>query len=160
MEVLKQGQGEPYSVEQEVAAIFLGTRGHLDPVPVPKTSAGSSEEFLDHAAAQRGRRSSPASARAGSSMTTARRSLADLVESFKSEFEAGDGSSVVDDSTDGSSKADSSKADSSKEDSSKEDSSERGLFVREVVGEVFGRVLLEDREVLLGRVVVGRELTG
>ncbi|MGH3912170.1 MAG: F0F1 ATP synthase subunit alpha, partial [Pseudonocardiaceae bacterium] len=34
IELLKQGQYEPMPVEEQVVSIFLGTRGHLDDVPV------------------------------------------------------------------------------------------------------------------------------
>jgi F-type H+-transporting ATPase subunit alpha len=34
VELLKQGQFSPYPVEEQVVSIFLGTRGHLDDVPV------------------------------------------------------------------------------------------------------------------------------
>ena len=47
MELLKQGQGEPYPVEEEVVGIFLGTRGHLDSVPVEDVARFESE-FLEH----------------------------------------------------------------------------------------------------------------
>ena len=47
MELLKQGQGEPYPVEEEVVGIFLGTRGHLDSVPVEDVSRFETE-FLEH----------------------------------------------------------------------------------------------------------------
>src|ERR671916_1375254 len=47
MELLKQGSGEPYPVEEEVVSIFLGTRGHLDSVPVEDVSRFETE-FLEH----------------------------------------------------------------------------------------------------------------
>ncbi|WP_373696077.1 F0F1 ATP synthase subunit alpha [Actinomycetospora aurantiaca] len=47
MELLKQGNGEPYPVEEEVVGIFLGTRGHLDSVPVEDVARFESE-FLEH----------------------------------------------------------------------------------------------------------------
>ncbi|MGP4020525.1 F0F1 ATP synthase subunit alpha [Saccharopolyspora sp. 5N708] len=47
MEVLKQGQGEPLPVEEEVVSLFLGTQGHLDSVPVSDVRRFESE-FLAH----------------------------------------------------------------------------------------------------------------
>ncbi len=35
VEVLKQGQYVPINVEEQVAMIFAGTKGYLDPLPVP-----------------------------------------------------------------------------------------------------------------------------
>ncbi len=47
VELLKQPQYSPLSVEQEVVAIFLGTKGHLDSVPVADV-ARFETEFLEH----------------------------------------------------------------------------------------------------------------
>ena len=49
VELLKQPQYSPLSVEQEVVAIFLGTKGHLDSVPVADV-ARFETEFLEHVA--------------------------------------------------------------------------------------------------------------
>jgi F-type H+-transporting ATPase subunit alpha len=46
VELLKQGQYQPYPVEREVVAIWLGTTGKLDRVPVPDVRRFESE-FLD-----------------------------------------------------------------------------------------------------------------
>ncbi|MGH3936590.1 MAG: F0F1 ATP synthase subunit alpha, partial [Pseudonocardiaceae bacterium] len=46
IELLKQGQYEPMPVEEQVASIFLGTRGHLDDVPVADVRRFASD-FLD-----------------------------------------------------------------------------------------------------------------
>ncbi|QGK71176.1 F0F1 ATP synthase subunit alpha [Allosaccharopolyspora coralli] len=43
MEVLKQGQGEPLPVEDEVVSLFLGTQGHLDSVPTEDVQRFESE---------------------------------------------------------------------------------------------------------------------
>src|SRR5437763_14156709 len=34
MEILKQGQGEPQPVENEVVSLYLGPKGHLDSIPL------------------------------------------------------------------------------------------------------------------------------
>src|ERR1700754_4744827 len=47
VELLKQPQYQPLSVEEQVVAIFLGTRGHLDSVPVEDVKRFEAE-FLDH----------------------------------------------------------------------------------------------------------------
>ncbi|MGH3941237.1 MAG: F0F1 ATP synthase subunit alpha [Pseudonocardiaceae bacterium] len=47
IELLKQGQYEPMPVEEQVVSIFLGTRGHLDEVPVVDVRRFASD-FLDH----------------------------------------------------------------------------------------------------------------
>ncbi|MGH3933226.1 MAG: F0F1 ATP synthase subunit alpha [Pseudonocardiaceae bacterium] len=46
IELLKQGQYEPMPVEEQVVSIFLGTRGHLDEVPVADVRRFASD-FLD-----------------------------------------------------------------------------------------------------------------
>ena len=47
VELLKQPQYTPYSVEDQVVAIFLGTKGHLDSVPVEDV-ARFEREVLEH----------------------------------------------------------------------------------------------------------------
>jgi F-type H+/Na+-transporting ATPase subunit alpha len=47
VELLKQPQYRPLSVEEQVVSIFLGTQGHLDSVPVEDVSRFETE-FLDH----------------------------------------------------------------------------------------------------------------
>src|ERR687895_269677 len=47
VELLKQAQYQPFPVDEQVVSIFLGTRGHLDSVPVPDVRRFESE-FLDH----------------------------------------------------------------------------------------------------------------
>jgi F-type H+-transporting ATPase subunit alpha len=47
VELLKQGQYQPYPVEREVVSIWLGTTGKLDRVPVPEVRRFESE-FLDY----------------------------------------------------------------------------------------------------------------
>nr|WP_280173879.1 F0F1 ATP synthase subunit alpha [Geodermatophilus obscurus] len=53
VELLKQGQYQPYPVEREVVSIWLGTTGKLDKVPVPEVRRFESE-FLDHVARNHG----------------------------------------------------------------------------------------------------------
>jgi F-type H+/Na+-transporting ATPase subunit alpha len=47
VELLKQPQNSPMPVEEQVVAIFLGTRGHLDSVPVEDVQKFE-QEFLEH----------------------------------------------------------------------------------------------------------------
>jgi F-type H+-transporting ATPase subunit alpha len=47
VELLKQPQNSPMPVEEQVVAIFLGTRGHLDTVPVEDVQKFE-REFLEH----------------------------------------------------------------------------------------------------------------
>lgn len=47
MELLKQGQYEPYPAENQVVSIWAGTRGHLDDVPVEDVLRFESE-LIDH----------------------------------------------------------------------------------------------------------------
>lgn len=48
VEILKQGQYQPMNVEDQIAVIYAGTQGYLDPVPVPQAQRYESEllEFL------------------------------------------------------------------------------------------------------------------
>jgi F-type H+-transporting ATPase subunit alpha len=48
VELLKQPQYTPYPVEEQVVAIYLGTKGHLDSVPIPDVSRFETE-FMDYA---------------------------------------------------------------------------------------------------------------
>lgn len=47
MEVLKQAEGRPYPVEEEVVSLFLGTQGHLDSIALEDVGRFESE-FLAH----------------------------------------------------------------------------------------------------------------
>jgi F-type H+-transporting ATPase subunit alpha len=47
VEILKQGQYQPYPVEREVVSLWLGTTGKLDRVPVPEVRRFESE-FLEY----------------------------------------------------------------------------------------------------------------
>jgi F-type H+-transporting ATPase subunit alpha len=53
VELLKQGQYQPYPVEREVVAIWLGTTGKMDRVPVPDVRRFEAE-FLDFVARNHG----------------------------------------------------------------------------------------------------------
>jgi len=53
VELLKQGQYQPYPVEREVVSLWLGTTGRLDKVPVAEVRRFESE-FLDHIARNHG----------------------------------------------------------------------------------------------------------
>ncbi|AEA23918.1 F0F1 ATP synthase subunit alpha [Pseudonocardia benzenivorans] len=93
VELLKQAQYSPFSVEDEVVAIWLGTSGQLDSVPVADVGRFESE-FLahvhrNHAAAideivETGKLSDENVER-----------LQGIVDAFKRDFTASDGSSVV-----------------------------------------------------------------
>jgi F-type H+-transporting ATPase subunit alpha len=93
VELLKQAQYQPFPVEEQVVSIFLGTRGHLDSVPVADVRRFESD-FLDHV-----RRNHDGIF--GEIRDTGKLSdeladrIADVVKGFKPEFTATDGSSVV-----------------------------------------------------------------
>jgi F-type H+/Na+-transporting ATPase subunit alpha len=98
VELLKQPQYTPYPVEDQVIAIFLGTGGHLDSVPVEDVARfesellehikGSHSEILDDI---RESKKFP---------EEAQDKVSDLINEFKKGFSTTDGSSVaVDDKT-------------------------------------------------------------
>jgi F-type H+-transporting ATPase subunit alpha len=93
VELLKQPQYSPMSVEDQVVAIFLGTKGHLDSVPVADVSRFEAE-FIEHLKAS------------GSSVLTEihdtqklseglEATLESAIADFKRGFATTDGSSVV-----------------------------------------------------------------
>jgi F-type H+-transporting ATPase subunit alpha len=98
VELLKQPQYSPLSVEEQVVAIFLGTKGHLDSVPVEDVQRFEAE-FLEHIKAShedvysdiRETKKLP---------EEAEEKLTGLVNDFKKGFSATDGSSVVVDEAD------------------------------------------------------------
>jgi F-type H+-transporting ATPase subunit alpha len=93
VEVLKQGQYTPYPVEEEVVAIFLGTQGHLDSVPVEDVGRFESE-FLEHL--RRDEEGVLAEIRDTGEMSDDNSERLDqAVNEFKKQFSASDGSSVV-----------------------------------------------------------------
>jgi F-type H+/Na+-transporting ATPase subunit alpha len=93
VELLKQAQYQPYPVEEQVISIFLGTRGHLDSVPVGDVHRFESE-FLDHV--RRNHEGIFGEIRdTGKLSDELAERIADVVKGFKQEFTASDGSSVV-----------------------------------------------------------------
>jgi F-type H+-transporting ATPase subunit alpha len=95
VELLKQPQYQPLSVEEQVVAVFLGTKGHLDSVPVEDVGRFETE-FLDHLRASDDgilkeiRESQKLSDELDEKLTGA-------INQFKKGFAASDGSSVVPD---------------------------------------------------------------
>ncbi|HYO04871.1 MAG TPA: F0F1 ATP synthase subunit alpha [Mycobacterium sp.] len=93
VELLKQPQYSPLSVEEQVVAIFLGTKGHLDSVPVEDVQRFETD-FLEHVKAShdavfKGIRESK------KLPEDAEEALVKIVNDFKKGFAATDGSSVV-----------------------------------------------------------------
>ncbi|MGY1693311.1 F0F1 ATP synthase subunit alpha [Geodermatophilus sp. SYSU D00814] len=95
VELLKQGQYQPYPVEREVVSLWLGTTGKLDRIPVSDVRRFESE-FLDHIA-----RAEPG---VYDEIRTSRvlgddavNSLERAVNSFYGQFTTSDGSSLDDD---------------------------------------------------------------
>ena len=93
VELLKQPQNSPMPVEEQVVAIFLGTKGHLDSVPVADVSRFESE-LLEHVQASHEeilddiRESKKLSDETSDKLT-------DAINEFKKAFATTDGSSVV-----------------------------------------------------------------
>jgi F-type H+-transporting ATPase subunit alpha len=93
VELLKQPQYTPYSVEDQVVAIFLGTKGHLDSVPVEDVSRFETE-VLEHVKASH--EDILKEIRETKKLSEdAEQKLADVINEFKKGFAATDGSSVV-----------------------------------------------------------------
>ncbi|GAA1303581.1 F0F1 ATP synthase subunit alpha [Pseudonocardia xinjiangensis] len=93
VELLKQGQYQPQPVEEQVVSIFLGTRGHLDSVPVGDIRRFESE-FLDHV--RRNQEGILGEIRdTGKLSDELADRIAGVVKEFKENFTASDGSSVV-----------------------------------------------------------------
>jgi F-type H+-transporting ATPase subunit alpha len=95
VELLKQPQNQPVPVEEQVVAIFLGTGGHLDSVPVEDVRRFETE-FLDHLRASADGilseiRESQKLAEEGENKLT------EAVNEFKKGFAATGGGSVVPD---------------------------------------------------------------
>ncbi|MBU8818712.1 F0F1 ATP synthase subunit alpha [Mycolicibacterium goodii] len=93
VELLKQPQYSPLAVEEQVVAIFLGTQGHLDSVPVEDVQRFEAE-LLEHVKASHSdildgiRESKKLS-------EEAEEKLVSVINEFKKGFSASDGSSVV-----------------------------------------------------------------
>jgi F-type H+-transporting ATPase subunit alpha len=95
VELLKQAQYSPMAVEDQVVAIFLGTQGHLDSVPVEDVSRFETE-FLDHLRASDDGilKEIRESQKLGDELDD---KLTGAINHFKKGFAATDGSSVVPD---------------------------------------------------------------
>jgi F-type H+/Na+-transporting ATPase subunit alpha len=93
VEVLKQPQSSPYPVEEQVVAIYLGTGGHLDSVPVADVIRFE-DEFLSHLKARHASVLTTIAATKDFSDETGA-TLDAAVAEFKRGFAASDGSSVV-----------------------------------------------------------------
>jgi F-type H+-transporting ATPase subunit alpha len=91
-ELLKQGLHEPLPVEEQVVAIFLGTRGHLDDVPADDVRKFESE-FLDNVRRHHsGILDTIRESKQFSDDTE--QQVVDAVKAFKKEFTTSDGSSL------------------------------------------------------------------
>jgi F-type H+/Na+-transporting ATPase subunit alpha len=95
VELLKQPQHQPMPVEEQVVSIFLGTRGHLDSVPVEDVRRFETE-FLDHMRAAHDdllkeiRETKQLSEETEDTLT-------DVINQFKKGFATSDGSPAVPD---------------------------------------------------------------
>ena len=93
VELLKQPQYSPLAVEEEVVAIFLGTKGHLDSVPVADVARFESE-LLEHVkVSNQGLLDDIRDSKKLSEDAEVR--LLEIIADFKRGFAASDGSSVV-----------------------------------------------------------------
>ena len=95
VELLKQPQNSPMPVEEQVVAIFLGTRGHLDSVPVEDVQKFELE-FLEHVKASHEAILKDIQESKKLPDETADK-LENAVNEFKKGFATTDGSSVVPD---------------------------------------------------------------
>src|SRR3712207_1386627 len=99
VELLKQGQYQPYPVEREVVSLWLGTTGKLDRIPVSDVRRFESE-FLDHIArAEPGVYDEIRTSRALGDDAVS--SLDRAVSGFYRQFTPSDGSSLTDEDDDG-----------------------------------------------------------
>jgi F-type H+/Na+-transporting ATPase subunit alpha len=95
VELLKQPQHQPMPVEEQVVSIFLGTKGHLDSVPVEDVRRFETE-FLDHMrAAHEDILKEIRETKQLSEETEDK--LTDVINQFKKGFATSDGSSAVPD---------------------------------------------------------------
>jgi F-type H+/Na+-transporting ATPase subunit alpha len=96
VELLKQPQHQPMPVEEQVVAIFLGTKGHLDSIPVEDVRRFETE-FLDHMRASH--TEILKEIRETKQLTEeTEEKLAAIIDQFKRGFATSDGSSAVPDS--------------------------------------------------------------
>ena len=91
-ELLKQGLHEPVPVEEQVVAIFLGTRGHLDDVPVHDVRKFESEFLANVRRHHSGILDTIRESKQFDDDTE--QQVVDAVEAFKKEFTTSDGSSL------------------------------------------------------------------
>ncbi|KAA2259431.1 F0F1 ATP synthase subunit alpha [Solihabitans fulvus] len=93
VELLKQAQYSPVAVEEQVVAIYLGTSGHLDSVPVADVRRFE-QEFIDHV--RRSHEGILTEIRESKDLSKDNEErIVNAVNSFKEQFTASDGSSVV-----------------------------------------------------------------
>jgi len=93
VELLKQGQYAPVPVQEQIVSIYLGGEGHLDSVPVADVRRFE-KEFLEHL--RRGRDDVLGEVRESKALTDDNiERLVRILNEFKSQFTASDGSSVV-----------------------------------------------------------------
>ena len=95
VELLKQHQFSPMSVQNQVVAIWLGTRGHLDSVPVADVTRFESE-FIEHLQASRPGIFDDIKNTLKLNEETEQQLVAAVVD-FKKGFATSDGSSVIPD---------------------------------------------------------------
>jgi F-type H+-transporting ATPase subunit alpha len=93
VELLKQSQGSPYPVAEEVVSIWMGTSGQLDTVPVGDVRRFE-REFLDHLRRNEGGILDEIRDTGKLPDETIER-LQGLVKGFKNDFTTSDGSSVA-----------------------------------------------------------------
>jgi F-type H+-transporting ATPase subunit alpha len=93
VELLKQPQNSPMPVEEQVVAIFLGTRGHLDSVPIEDVMRFE-QEFLEHVKSSK--KEIFDEIRDSKKLSDElEKKLVDAVNDFKKGFESSTGESVV-----------------------------------------------------------------
>ncbi|GAA4029435.1 F0F1 ATP synthase subunit alpha [Allokutzneria multivorans] len=95
VELLKQSQYAPFPVEEQVVSIYAGTRGHLDSVPVGDVRRFESE-LLDWV--RRNHEGVLAEIRDTKDLSDENSDrVGELIETFKKQFTASDGTQVVND---------------------------------------------------------------
>jgi F-type H+/Na+-transporting ATPase subunit alpha len=95
VELLKQPQQQPMPIEEQVVSIFLGTKGHLDSVPVEDVRRFETE-FLDHMRAAHAEILKEIRETKQLPEETEDK-LTDVINQFKRGFATSDGSSAVPD---------------------------------------------------------------
>src|ERR1700761_5617615 len=95
VELLKQPQNQPVPVEEQVVAMFLGTGGHVDSVPVEDIRRFETE-LLDHIRGSEGKILEEISSSKKLSEEN-EKALTDAINHFKKGFAASGGGSVVPD---------------------------------------------------------------